>query len=290
MINSRNSAGLMALVIYDMVIPVKYVESIMILPRAGGDWDTSVLEYFRVEFVDVDSFEDFFGIPPPILEEPVLTFCNMQINPMDIDASVALTTDMQLKRTLRSLHRAVRDETHPESAVDDFGADVLKLCMYDEVKSIGTNPLLKLKMCGEFVFAKPDVYVYTSSGDIIFLIQEDKRYMTSGDYDLENTEAQMVAEAIAAFQQNNRKRALTRDVRDSQLLPCITMLGSYPIFYLFEVTTTLANHVRDGTTANDVTSIRRYRVPPLLHVGDTMYNNIKRREIMEAYMAFKRFV
>ena len=59
-----------------------------------------------------------------------------------------------------------------------------------------------------------------------------------------NAEAQAIAGAIAAFQFNNNKRREGRfDPLDAMVIPCITMTGTHPDFYLVPVTTSLSNAV-----------------------------------------------
>jgi hypothetical protein len=57
-------------------------------------------------------------------------------------------------------------------------------------------------------------------------------------------EPQVVAQAIATFQYNNRSRArLGQPELDSMTIPCITMIGTRPSFYLIPVTRELSEAV-----------------------------------------------
>ncbi|KAI7861879.1 hypothetical protein K492DRAFT_102187, partial [Lichtheimia hyalospora FSU 10163] len=81
-------------------------------------------------------------------------------------------------------------------------------------------------------------------------------------FDLRITESQMVAEAIAAFQTNNRTRRNQGIPEENNVIfPCIIMLGTYPIFYLFEITKELADNVMFGTYPKIDTIIKKYQVP-----------------------------
>ncbi|KAG2352729.1 hypothetical protein BDR07DRAFT_1436306 [Suillus spraguei] len=54
----------------------------------------------------------------------------------------------------------------------------------------------------------------------------------------------IIAEAIAAYQYNNEKQILrSRPLLDAMTIPCITMVGTRPIFYLVPVTEALSNAV-----------------------------------------------
>ena len=55
---------------------------------------------------------------------------------------------------------------------------------------------------------------------------------------------QVIAEAIAAFQYNNRARSrIGLHELDAMTIPCITMVGTRPIFYKVPVTKALSNAV-----------------------------------------------
>ncbi len=62
-----------------------------------------------------------------------------------------------------------------------------------------------------------------------------------------NAEAQVIADAIAAFQFNNRKRKEHGlDPLDTMIIPAITMTGSRPTFFLVPVTLGLSTAVITG--------------------------------------------
>jgi hypothetical protein len=60
-------------------------------------------------------------------------------------------------------------------------------------------------------------------------------------------EPQLIAEAIAAFYQNNLRRKLAgRPMMKSQTFPGITMVGVVPIFYRIPITAELVQCVQAG--------------------------------------------
>src|ERR1700722_544186 len=74
---------------------------------------------------------------------------------------------------------------------------------------------------------------------ILLVVQEDK--ITTRQC---NPEAQVIAEAIAAFQHNNRNRERLGEAElDSMTIPSITMIGPRPIFYEIPVTKQLSEVV-----------------------------------------------
>ena len=81
------------------------------------------------------------------------------------------------------------------------------------------------------------------SSEILLLVQEDKTHINPSD-----PEAQLMAEAIGAFQENNAKRVneLFLEPLEMQMIPGITMVGTFPRFYKIKVTTDLDRCVRFG--------------------------------------------
>ena len=67
-----------------------------------------------------------------------------------------------------------------------------------------TRVVLPLLICGELRHAKPDVCIFDrSQNDILLVVQED-RMLESGEP--VGARAQLVAEAVAAFEENNAHR------------------------------------------------------------------------------------
>ena len=121
-----------------------------------------------------------------------------------------------------------------ESAIDDFAREILRILGYEWrglfLRSRYAIPLL---ICDDpNRSAQTDVTLIHGSSTILLVVQEDKTTVSARD-----PEAQVVAEAIATFQYNNRTRArLGQCELDTMTIPCITMIGTRPIFYLVPVT------------------------------------------------------
>ncbi|KAF8903343.1 hypothetical protein CPB84DRAFT_1774614 [Gymnopilus junonius] len=74
---------------------------------------------------------------------------------------------------------------------------------------------------------------------------------------------QLIAAAVAAFNQNNsRRRTGGRPQLNSKYIPAITMAGSAPIFCRIPVTTTLLTALTTDTYPAEETVVLRY-VPPV---------------------------
>src|ERR1700722_2969849 len=102
-------------------------------------------------------------------------------------------------------------------------------------------PLQLLRtLCGEMNrSAQTDVCLVQGTSTILPVVQEDK--ITTNQRD---PEAQVIAEAIAAFQHNNRDRERLGETElDSMTIPSIPMIDTRPIFYEIPVTKQLSEAV-----------------------------------------------
>lgn len=127
-----------------------------------------------------------------------------------------------------------------ESAVDDFAAATLKLLGFDERHAmVTTRYAIALDICGEIQDAQTDVCViYRPTAILLVLVRERLLHNKM------NAEAQVVAEAIAAFQFNNRKRqSRGQPTPEAITIPCIAMSDTNPTFYLVPVTKELSDAV-----------------------------------------------
>ena len=118
------------------------------------------------------------------------------------------------------------------------------------------------------------------------LVQEDKRFDNPKD-----PEPQVIAEAIAAFQENNRElEKQKRSSLSAMVIPCITMVGTFPTFYLVPVTEELSWCVRTGSYPTELTTVLRYIPSAVRRVNEGMRPVESRREILKCLDAFKRSV
>ena len=92
--------------------------------------------------------------------------------------------------------------TPGESAVDDFSVASFCLLSYGRhLRAIRTRKELWFLVHGEYKYTKPDVWITDRDvNNVILLVQEDKQFGES--------HAQLIAEAIAVFQDNNAHRSL----------------------------------------------------------------------------------
>lgn len=112
---------------------------------------------------------------------------------------------------------------------------------------------------------------------------------------LEDSEAQLVAAALATFQGNNVRRWLLCNKASlaAKVVPGIIMTGSSPTFYRIPITAELADAVSLGVYPATPTVVYAH-LPVLYHPGLRQTECMKpldnRYCILQCFEAFKRFV
>ncbi|KAG2053052.1 hypothetical protein BDR06DRAFT_886653 [Suillus hirtellus] len=97
----------------------------------------------------------------------------------------------------------------------------------------------------------------------------------------------MIAEAISAFQHNNHiRQSMGLPALVQMTLPCITMVGTCPAFYLVPVTDVLNNAVLNGTYPLSRTRVRRYKCE-VVGVNGGMESSAYRTRALQYYVAFR---
>ncbi|CAG8606836.1 12005_t:CDS:1, partial [Diversispora eburnea] len=260
----------------------------------GSQWSNKELEYFKIECANVKDFKNFFQESPPKIEsffEKVKEALSIDISRQD---AVEKTDWGSIKckeifKLAKSILAVTKVHPNVEGTVDNLARRILELFDYDEGDLyIQSRNEVKLEMCGSQTYAKPDLCVELYNLQIKLLIQEDKSYKASNqDTD---AEFQVIAEAIVSFQENSKIKKFKPPL-ESQLIPCITLLGTYPTFYLFEVTRKLSECVKMGNRPEEKTIVKKYDFPVLPYLfKDVMLVQEHRKHIFQCYEAFKKFV
>ena len=118
------------------------------------------------------------------------------------------------------------------------------------------------------------------------LLQESKPLSLT-----EDAESQVIAQAIAAFQVNNRiRRDYGHNLLDRMVFPCISMCRTYPNFYLVPVTMNLSDCVSEVTYPSDRTLVLRHIPMVSRRETDTMVYLRDKIKILQCLEAFKKFV
>ena len=206
--------------------------------KLGSDWTRNELQAYRITVTPVQP-QEFFGqeANPPLtgLDPALLT---SPVNPGK-DGNVSDDT----YHFLAFLDFATK--SREESAVDDFARLFLNKVGFEE-RGLMLRLRIKIPLCicgDNNAVAQTDVCLVDRDSTIYLIIQEDKSHVNSSD-----PEPQVIAEAIAAYQKNNNNRQIKLGLPPlhTMTIPCITMVGTRPIFYLMPVTQELSNAVSTG--------------------------------------------
>ncbi|KAF8342276.1 uncharacterized protein EI90DRAFT_1325241 [Cantharellus anzutake] len=247
--------------------------------KSGSDWGENELYAFNIGIANEDAYE-FFGHPlPDQLDVSPVILSNIDEPP---DATKA---DIDF---FAYLEDAIAIPPNEESFVDDFASIVLKLMGYDSGRRIiHQQKELSFEMCGQRVSAKTDVCVMErGAARYLLLVQEDKRHLSSV-----NPEPQLVAEAVAAFYQNNKGRErIGLATIAHAVIPGITMIGSAPTFFKIPVSEALVKAIVTGQYPAFATTVQRL-VPPVPDRLNYMIQGMKplenRRVVFQCFQAFK---
>jgi hypothetical protein len=249
--------------------------------KSGGDWTTNELAAYSITvvFQDAATFFETPNLPQPAINPSVLTTLEYRDAPDDDTYGL-----------LRNLYLATTQVPAEESAVDDFAVLLLRALGYEpRGRTLRTRKDLFLIVCGENRHAKTDVCLIDEE-EIVLRVQEDKRHMGP-----EDPEAQLIAEAIAAFTTNNRTRVHTLGLPPppSKVIAGITMSGTSPVFYKINVSMELVTAVGGGAYPETPTVVYGHlpAVPrPQRRLSEGMKPLDNRQIILSCYEAFKRFV
>jgi hypothetical protein len=266
--------------------------------KSGSDWTSNELLAFNIKVVDTNA-TTFFGnpeLPQPFISPTILNNLHMPDGDLLDDERDFF------------LHLSSVENGFEESAVDDFAALLLRLMKYNSGRQrlIRSRKEISFVMAGHRVDAKTDVCVI-EDGRFILLVQEDKAsfcqraepnfLMTSQRQGyIEDIEPQLVAEAIAAFYQNNVNRRLAGLPKLARkLMPGIVMIGSAAVFYLIPITDILVDAISTASYPATETVVFQF-VPPVpnsthyVDHGKGMRPLENRRIVLQCFEAFKKFV
>ena len=250
--------------------------------KLGSDWGRNELAAYNISTEPQDA-PTFFEVDP-LLEPHVPADMLNKVEAED-------TTNLDAFRTISAMDLAMNATPLEESAVDDFAVRLFDILGYtNRDVLLRTRKDIELVICGVSMHAKTDVCLLKNRTEIILLVQEDKQQME----DRGDAEAQLIAEAIAAFQSNNKKRILAGlDPAQHLLIPGIVMIGTAPIFYKIPVTKGLADAVTYGAFP-PLPTVVHFHVPavprPHRRLSEGMKPLDNRHIVLRCYEAFKRFI
>lgn len=220
--------------------------------KSGSDWTTNDLLAYNIRVSSQSSYR-FYG-------QPVLTFANLSsLDPHLLSGTLSTQgISDETYRLLQYIDLASRANSGQESVINDFAKEILRALGYEKrgliLRSHYAIPLL---IGGEpNRLAQTGVCLLQGSSTILLVVQGDK----TAD-NVRDPEPQVIAEAIATFQCNNRTRArLGEPELDSMTIPGIVMIGTRPIFYLVPVTRELSEAVITAQYPHSPTTVQKFVV------------------------------
>lgn len=254
--------------------------------KSGNDWMRNELLAYRIR-IEYQTATTFFGAPvlpdPQVDRQLLVAQTADQVDDEDKHAVINLLVAMDL---------AMPSPPDEESAVDDFALQLFLLLGYaNRRREVRTRKDLPLFVCGQRSHAKTDVCIVDISdpSHVVLLVQEDKRHLSDV-----NPQPQLVAEAIAAFDNNNSARErFGRPTLQSAIIPGITMTGTMPTFFKIPVTTELVQAVAGGTYPEKETVVYAHlsEIPGAPRAYEEgMRNLMNRHIILSCYEAFRPFI
>lgn len=277
--------------------------------KSSSAWTSDDLQFCNVNIIDVDA-PTFFGkcdLPTPNVSSAVLkTKASTPQPPNHLPSEPALTDEERL--FFQYLQAAMVEGEDQQAAMIDFTIHLLFLLGYTQ-PHIASEPAkgrrafrrddhLPLFMCGRNVHAPVDLSLVSDNeaqpGGAINLLVKAGSYPTSVKGHATLAEAQLMAQAIAAFQCRNRDRRRARLAPiETQVVPAIVMNGTSPSLYKIEVTAGMVECVQTAQVPPKVTSMLRLQIPfprsEVAHVEGMI--PLDNRKITLSYLeAFKAFV
>ncbi|KAJ7151422.1 hypothetical protein C8R43DRAFT_1005073 [Mycena crocata] len=247
--------------------------------KSGSDWSLNeqLAYHIRVEAIPPEVF--FHSDPDPSLgqlDEAILTASPGADEPELSDSTV---------RYLGYLK--VASKATQESLIVDFARETLHLLGFSQRNLIlSTRYIIPLTICGETNrTARADVCLLHRPTFVLLVLVEGKTLSNATD-----PQSQVIAEAIAAFQFNNRKRVdLGLKPLESMVIPCITMSGTRPTFYLVPVTLQLSTAVATGQypPSETVVSMCVTVVGHPRRASDGMEGTPYRKVAIQRFLAFR---
>ncbi|KAF8224599.1 hypothetical protein L208DRAFT_1409990 [Tricholoma matsutake] len=216
--------------------------------KSGSDWTAHDLLAYNIK-VSPQSPDRFYGTPLP-------TVASLSKIDPDLLSGTLSTQGLsdETYRLLQYLDLASRANAGQESVIYDFAREILRVLGYESRGLLRSRYAIPLLISGDpNRSAQTDVSLIQGSSTVLLVVQEDKTTISARD-----PEPQVIAEAIATFQCNNRTRArLGQPELDSMTIPCITMIGTRPIFYLVPVTRELSEAVATAQFPLSLTLVKK---------------------------------
>jgi len=258
--------------------------NLITLPKPASEWTSNDLKAFNI-IVQEQTTEEFFGGPLPEYTGPpgFLQFEDCREDELRFSDVVSRLLFVRLDDAM-----GLVDGKPKEKVLADFTVEMLRTMGYEsDMTWVCRQKETPLLMCGEMVLTSPDVCVVHDTDGVILVVQEDKSRFELMDVVTRTPEAQLIADAIAAFQANNRKRL---EPLPQALIAGILMDRTFPKFYKIEVTKELNQAVRLGLHPATTTTVYRHTPQVPGEIIDGMVTLDNRKTLMRCIQALKRIV
>jgi hypothetical protein len=258
--------------------------------KSGSDWTSLELIAYRIA-VTAQSPQEFFGQNADPPWENILDFSLVNSAPYADD----LPNDIFHYLTLLDL----ATNGGQDHILNDFSRETLRILGFVERGlALSTAYDIPLGICGggtNYGGGKPtepiapaDVCLLDGWRSMILLVLQTDR--TRINRPTGQPEPQVIAGAIAAYQNNNKKReARGLPAVDAMTIPCITMNGTQPTFYLVPVTRELSVAVMTGRYPYVETKVTKCVTTfgPNGQVRESMETAEYRRLAFQRFIAFR---
>ncbi|KAJ7508640.1 hypothetical protein B0H11DRAFT_2169221 [Mycena galericulata] len=243
--------------------------------KSGCEWSVNELAAYHISVKDVQPEMFFRSGAKPSLDhlDPEILTCPPDTEGLELSESTA--------RYLGYL-----DLANKGSFIVDFARETLHLLGFSERNLIlSSRYTIPLAICGATqIPAQTDVCLLQCRPTLVLLVLVEDKVLAIPTSD---PQAHAIAEAIAAFEFNNQKRvSLGREPLASMTIPCITMSGTRPTFYLVPVTRELSEAVAVGQYPSSETVVSMCVITPAYAkdgMGDAQY----RQMAFQRFLAFK---
>ena len=214
----------------------------------------------------------FFPLPDPSLDK---------IDPAILSSPPG--TDITLSPAACAYlgHLQLTTNDTQEFYTETFTIRTLELLGFEEPSVIIPGcSTIPLTICGVIRVARADICLAKGTFVLLVIIRDEE---------FVNAEARVFAEAIAAFQSNNKRREeYGLSPLNAMTIPCITFSGTRPTFYLVPVTTELNEAVITGTYPEHTTWVSQCATAAAhIDVSIGMRCTEYRKLALKHFLAFK---
>lgn len=249
--------------------------------KSSSDWTFYDLLAYNITVVPLAPEQFFPQNPGPLLEDLDPSLLNSSLDDNNF-------SDPNISDAIFEYLGYLGLATNPtqECFMDTFALETLHILGFNKRLLLTMHRSIPLFICGNVhQVAQTDVCLLDLQSTVLLVLQADKSAFNACQ-----PEPEVIAGAIAAYQNNNQRRLLRAlPPIDAMTIPCITMVGTRPTFYLVPVTKVLSTAVETGQYPETQTTVMMC-VTSLGHnssLSEGMETPEYRRIAFEHFLAFK---